>query len=247
MALILETWTTGGTTQLRTLQPGVNTLVTDPGARYQLRDAATGKLAANLRVVRQGSDLVIDQIATDSADSTVVVRFADYYNVCSAVAPCDVTLPIDGGAPVVINASVSPVGALADGSFVEIENPRHLEAEAGSLRERQRSLSALGRARKISRRALKRARKALARAHAKIAARRKDFLHKLTARLAATHPLIATEALGVKGMTASARGTAAVKYPIAGATPGRTVWVDVTAVSGKTTWKCSTSFTPRRK
>ena len=50
-----------------------------------------------------------------------------------------------------------------------------------------------------------------------------------------------------KQAKASARGTAAVKYPIAGATPGRTVWVDVTAVSGKTTWKCSTSFTPRRK
>lgn len=50
-----------------------------------------------------------------------------------------------------------------------------------------------------------------------------------------------------KQAKASARGTAAVKYPIAGATPGRTVWVDVTAVSGKTTWKCSTSFTPRHK
>ena len=50
-----------------------------------------------------------------------------------------------------------------------------------------------------------------------------------------------------KQAKASTRGTAAVKYPIAGATPGRTVWVDVTAVSGKTTWKCTTSFTPRRK
>ncbi|RLY94145.1 hypothetical protein EAE32_02670 [Kocuria tytonicola] len=50
-----------------------------------------------------------------------------------------------------------------------------------------------------------------------------------------------------KQAKASTRGTAAVKYPIAGATPGRTVRVDITAVSGKTTWQCSTSFTPRHK
>lgn len=51
----------------------------------------------------------------------------------------------------------------------------------------------------------------------------------------------------VKNATASTRGTAAVPYAIARATPGVKVVVDVTAVSGKTTWKCSTSFTPRRK
>lgn len=95
--------------------------------------------------------------------------------------------------------------ALADGSFEAVPNPRHLEAEA--LRERQRGLSALGRARKISRRALRKQRKALARAHARVAARRKDFLHQLTARLAARHPLIATEKITVRNMTASARGT----------------------------------------
>ena len=98
--------------------------------------------------------------------------------------------------------------ALADGSFVEIENPRPLEAEAEALREAGRGLSALARARKISKRALKKARKALARRHAKVAARRKDFLHKTSARIVAAHPLIATEALAVRNMTASARGTA---------------------------------------
>ena len=97
--------------------------------------------------------------------------------------------------------------ALEDGSFVEVENPRHLDAEAEALREKSRGLSTLGRARKISRRALRKARKALARAHAKVAARRKDFLHKTTAQLAAIHPLVATEALAVRNMTASARGS----------------------------------------
>ena len=89
-----------------------------------------------------------------------------------------------------------------------MEKPRHLDAEAQTLREKSRGLSALARSRKISRRAIGKTRKALARAHAKVVARRKDFLHKLTARLAATHPLIATEALTVKNMTVSARGTA---------------------------------------
>jgi putative transposase len=55
---------------------------------------------------------------------------------------------------------------------------------------------------------LRRQRKALARRFAKLAARRKDFLHKVTARLAARHPLIVTEDLTVKNMTATARGTA---------------------------------------
>lgn len=98
--------------------------------------------------------------------------------------------------------------ALEDGSFSEVANPRHLDAEAETLREKSRSLSALSRARKISRSAARRARKRLARAHAKVAARRKDFLHQTSARLAARHPLIATEALTVRNMTGSARGTA---------------------------------------
>lgn len=50
-----------------------------------------------------------------------------------------------------------------------------------------------------------------------------------------------------KSTTATTRGMAAVRYPIAGATPGRTVWVDVVATASGTTWKCSTSFTPRHK
>ena len=99
--------------------------------------------------------------------------------------------------------------ALDDGTFEEVPNPRHLDAEAEAIREEQRSLSRLGRERKRSGRAQREAKRKLARRHAKVAARRKDFLHKLTARLAARHPLIATERLGVRGMTASARGTAA--------------------------------------
>lgn len=49
------------------------------------------------------------------------------------------------------------------------------------------------------------------------------------------------------GSTASTKGTASVKYPIAGATPGRKVVVEVSAKQGNTTWKCTTSFTPKKR
>ena len=50
-----------------------------------------------------------------------------------------------------------------------------------------------------------------------------------------------------KSATASKKGTANLNYRISGATPGKKVKVTVTAKKGKTTWSCSTSFTPKRK
>lgn len=96
----------------------------------------------------------------------------------------------------------------ADGPrFEAVPNPRHLDAEKDALITQQRALSALTRSRKISRGALRKQRKALARKHAKVAARRRDFLHQLTARIAGRHRLIVTEKLAVRNMTGSARGT----------------------------------------
>lgn len=97
--------------------------------------------------------------------------------------------------------------ACENGGYEVVPNPRHLNAEAEALKAESRKLSAVARSRKISRRALKKSRHDLARRHAKVAARRKDFLHKVTAGLAARHRMIATEALTVRNMTASARGT----------------------------------------
>ncbi|WP_078574671.1 RNA-guided endonuclease InsQ/TnpB family protein [Thioclava marina] len=89
-----------------------------------------------------------------------------------------------------------------------IHNPRHLATEAEDLRKAQRSLSIVARERKISSRALRKHRKSLARKHAKISARRKDFLHKVSQELVAKHRFIATEMLSPRNMTRSARGTA---------------------------------------
>jgi putative transposase len=74
------------------------------------------------------------------------------------------------------------------------------------LVEAQRRLSAAAKARKVSLRSLQRHRKQLARRHAKIAARRKDFLHKVSADLVSRHRLIATEGLDVGNMTRAAKG-----------------------------------------
>ncbi|TCP58381.1 putative transposase [Rhodovulum bhavnagarense] len=95
-----------------------------------------------------------------------------------------------------------------DGSFEEVANARPFDRARADLCARQHRLSAAARARKISRAALKRHREALARQHAKLAAKRKDFLHKISARIAGRHWLVATEALAVQAMTGSACGTA---------------------------------------
>lgn len=97
--------------------------------------------------------------------------------------------------------------ACENGTYEALPNPRHLDVEAQDLREAQRRLSVAARARKISGRALRTHRKALARRHAKVAARRKDFLHKTSSALVARHRMIATEELKISNMTRSARGT----------------------------------------
>jgi putative transposase len=114
-----------------------------------------------------------------------------------------------GARPAALDWGVATFLTIAheDGRFERVENPRHLNEEAEALRTEQRGLSALARARKTSRRALRKARRVLARRHAKVAARRKDFLHKTTARLARVLSLIGTETLTVRNLTRSSRGT----------------------------------------
>jgi putative transposase len=77
---------------------------------------------------------------------------------------------------------------------------------AGGLKSESRDLSKASRGRR-SRRATK-TRKALARRHRRVANRRKDRNHQITARLVRAHKLIATEEQALSNMTASAKGTA---------------------------------------
>ena len=83
--------------------------------------------------------------------------------------------------------------AYAPGEYAEEENDRPLAAEQEALKTESRALSKALRGRR-SKRAMK-VRKALARRHRRVANRRKDRNHQITARLVRVHKLIATEEL----------------------------------------------------
>jgi putative transposase len=85
--------------------------------------------------------------------------------------------------------------------------PIELPKRIGRYERRMRRLQqAVTRKKKGSKNRAK-ARKRLADCHSRIAAIRRDFLHKATTKLVADHALIAIEDLSVKSMTASAAGT----------------------------------------
>ena len=89
-----------------------------------------------------------------------------------------------------------------EGAVDKIENPRLLRSQLDKLAHEQRSLSRKKRGSKNGSRQLAR----VARLRGKIARRRKDFLHKESAKLVDRCALIATEELNVKTMTASGGG-----------------------------------------
>jgi putative transposase len=86
--------------------------------------------------------------------------------------------------------------------FDEFANDRIYDSEQEALRIDQRALSG-----KHSK-AAARQRRLLARRWRRIANRRKNRNHQITARLVRDHKLIVTERLAVRNMTATARGTA---------------------------------------
>ena len=102
---------------------------------------------------------------------------------------------------------VETLATLAYGldDFAQFENDRPLAAETEALKAEQRALSAALRGKRTSK-AMK-ARKAMARRWRKVANRRKERNHQITARLVRDHKLIVTEELTIKNMTASAHGT----------------------------------------
>jgi putative transposase len=90
--------------------------------------------------------------------------------------------------------------------FGEVANARFEQAERDGLRAAQRSLARALRGRR-SQRALK-AKRLLAKRSRRLANRRRDRTHQVTAQLVRKHALIVTEDLAVRTMTRSARGTA---------------------------------------
>jgi putative transposase len=89
--------------------------------------------------------------------------------------------------------------------FAEVPNDRLYQQEQEALKAAQRDLSRHLRGRR-SKQAAK-AKRSLTKRSRKLANRRKDRNHKTTAQLVRDHAVIITEALSVKNMTASAKGT----------------------------------------
>jgi putative transposase len=89
--------------------------------------------------------------------------------------------------------------------FGAVENERFGAIEAEALRDRQRDLSHALRG-KHSHRAQK-AKRLLAKRSRRLANRRKERTHRVTARLVRDYAVIVTEDLTITNMTASARGT----------------------------------------
>lgn len=96
--------------------------------------------------------------------------------------------------------------AYAPEEYDAFANDRLLNAEAEALRVEQRTLSKALRGKRSKR--TRKAKKALAKRHRKVANRRKNHIHQVTAKLVRKHRLIVTEDLSIGNMTASAKGTA---------------------------------------
>jgi putative transposase len=109
---------------------------------------------------------------------------------------------LEGPAEVGIDLGVRKLATLSDGS-APYENPRALEKAALKLRRASRALS---RSRKSSARRQKKRRRQ-ARLHGRVAALRRDAIHKATTDIASRFKVVAIEDLRVKNMTRSAKGT----------------------------------------
>jgi putative transposase len=90
--------------------------------------------------------------------------------------------------------------------FGAIENERFGAAQAEALREQQRALSRALRSKRSHR--VQKAKQLLAKRSRRLANRRKDRTHQVTAQFVREHAVIVTEKLAIRNMTASARGTA---------------------------------------
>ncbi|GAB3220751.1 RNA-guided endonuclease TnpB family protein [Glycomyces halotolerans] len=103
-----------------------------------------------------------------------------------------------------VDAGLTALFTLSTGE--RIANPRHERNDRDRARRCQKELS---RKTKGSKNWVK-AQVKLARAHARIADRRRDFLHKLTTRLVNENQVIAVEDLGARGMLANHRLSRAI-------------------------------------
>lgn len=125
----------------------------------------------------------------------VISRNGGKWHICFAVELPDAEPAPRDFSPVGVDVGISSLVALSTGEAVD--NPRWTREAGAKLRRLNRSLA---RKKRYSR-GWKKAKAALRQHHAGTAAKRNDFLHKLSNRLAREHSHIAVEALNVKGLS----------------------------------------------
>ena len=115
MALFIEIKSADGMVSRTKLDPGKNRFTVRLGDNYRIVDDQTGVTPEGIAVKRIDNNLIVDGIDAQATS----VEFAEFYSVCSAGSPCELTVDKGAGsAPVAITPGTQPIGALADGAFV---------------------------------------------------------------------------------------------------------------------------------
>ena len=136
------------------------------------------------RPLPEGAEPTTVTVSKDSADRWFVSLLCE-----DTITPAPATTAAVG-----IDAGITCLATLSTGE--KITNPRHERKDRERLAKAQRELS--GKAKGSKNR--ERARRKVARIHARIADRRRDFLHKLTTRLVRENQTVVIEDLSVRTM-----------------------------------------------
>ncbi|MEU6527384.1 RNA-guided endonuclease TnpB family protein [Streptomyces sp. NPDC046924] len=141
------------------------------------------------RPLPQGAEPTTVTVSRDSAGRWFVSMLVE-----DTIAPAPAT-----GAAVGLDAGITSLVTLSTGE--KIANPRHERRDRARLAKAQRELSrkAKGSANRAK------ARRKVARVHARIADRRRDFLHKLSTRLVRENQTVVIEDLTVRNLMKNGR------------------------------------------
>jgi len=117
MALLIEIKAADGMVSRTRLEAGRNRFSVRLGDSYRILDDQTGLTPNGVAVKRVDNNLIVDGLDT----SGTTVEFPEFYNVCSAGSPCELTVQTGSGALVSITPGPEQIVALADGAFLLYE------------------------------------------------------------------------------------------------------------------------------
>ncbi|MDO5102963.1 MAG: Ig-like domain-containing protein, partial [Lautropia sp.] len=111
--------TDGGVEPIR-LKAGTNKIRVQPGRNFRLLSDEQPIDPSKLRVLKEENNLIIEGIELEGEPEPAVVVLENYYRVCSAADPCEVSVGGDTpeAATPLADVNTQPIGALSDGTFV---------------------------------------------------------------------------------------------------------------------------------